>query len=50
MENDMQVMLIAIALLTQKDVIMAQCTQVQSYNRSICQPSLFTHVVVCEKQ
>jgi hypothetical protein len=43
MEKDMQVMIITITLLTQKNVTMAQCTWVQSHKCSKCRPSLFTH-------
>ena len=43
MEKDMQVIIITIALLTQKNVTMAQCTHVQSRKCSNCRLSLFTH-------
>ena len=43
MEKDMQAMIITIALLTQKNVSVAQCTEVGSPKCSNCWPSLFTH-------
>jgi hypothetical protein len=43
MEKDMKVMIIIVALLTQKYVTMAQPTYVQSRKCSNCQPSLFIH-------
>ena len=45
MEKDMQVVIITIALLTQKNDTIAQCSEVQSRKCSNYRPSLFTHII-----
>lgn len=43
MEKEMHVMIITVALLTQKSATMAKCTQEQSCKHSNCLPLLFTY-------